>query len=44
MTLGGEIWDGTARQISMSIPWESIIFAGSEILSFEEVNEFLYGR
>jgi len=35
--LGGEIWIGDALNIDMYIPDDHIIYAGSEILSFEEI-------
>jgi hypothetical protein len=35
--LGGEIWQGDAEKISFYIPEHHILYAGTEILSFEEI-------
>jgi hypothetical protein len=35
--LSGEIWRGDALHIGDSVPNDSIVFAGSEIISFREV-------
>jgi hypothetical protein len=35
--LGGEIWTGTARRVSSLIPYDEIIFAGTEVISFKEI-------
>ena len=37
VVLGGEIWEGTTKYISMLIPDDHKIFAGTEILSIKEV-------
>ena len=38
MVLGGNIMKGTALNIAITIPDNHITFAGTEILSFEEIN------
>ena len=37
IVLGGEIWEGDALDISHRVPNTAIVYAGSKILSFEEV-------
>jgi hypothetical protein len=37
IVLGGEIWRGNAVKISSSVPDNAVVYAGTEILSFEEV-------
>ena len=36
--LGGEIWKGTSKNISIYIPDDGIIYAGTEVLSFKEIS------
>jgi hypothetical protein len=37
IVLGGEIWIGDASDIDSDIPDDHIVYAGTEILSFEEI-------
>jgi hypothetical protein len=37
MVLGGEIWEGNAEHIACEINPSEVVYAGTEILSFEEV-------
>lgn len=37
IVLGGEIWEGDASRIAIDIDFKEKIYAGTEILSFEEV-------
>lgn len=37
MKIGGSIFKGSTKNISISIPSDSVTYAGSEILSFEEI-------